>query len=189
MSTASIRQIKLARLRAQLKDDTQAAAAFAALSAHETAEREIAERRQALVNGGRHTDAGIAEELKELRARHAKALREAQGALQTSAEKLLAAAAPRVDLPGDAERVLDHYLAQPRERQLEMRLAALSGRDDVLARVLVAPQFSRYTEVSPEVRRHIEQRLTPADPAHSHRAEAHALAHAVVNEALQTLET
>jgi hypothetical protein len=190
MSTARIRQLKAARLRQQLAEDPAARTALAALDAVDAATSDLAARREALTASGRFTPAGVHGELADFRKQHASALRKAADNLRTSAERLAASSALKIELPQDAQRILDHYLAAPPAKQRELKLAALSGRDEDLARVLVHPSNARYTELAPELRSHIEARYSDpaAAEANAPRMEVYVLANDVLTDALRELE-
>lgn len=189
MSTAAkVREMKLARYRQALKDDPHARLAFTALDAVAAATNDLQTRRASLEESGLLTSAGVYAQLKEFRTQHAAKLREHSEALRAAAEKVVEHGTPKIDAPADAQRILDHYLAQTPARRQQMRLDACAGRDDDLARVLVQPTNQRYAELGDDLRAHIERRLSNPSDEHRPRLDVLLTANTLVEETLATLE-
>jgi hypothetical protein len=184
------RALRAAAIRRDFADDASVRVAINALTALDAGLADLAERRRHLEETKHFTAAGVHEKLKEFRGAQAKNLTDARDKLKPAAERLLAETQPKLELPQDAQRILDHFNAAPAAKRQELMHAALDGRDDDLARVLVHPSNRRFVDLQPQVLAHMERRFADgaAVEANRPRLEALQFIHQTLSDAIAELE-
>lgn len=190
MTTKSIRAIRLQQLRATHAEDAATKPAWQALQQVDAITADIDARRAALTEAGHLTAAGIYAELRPLREKHVKALRAAQDALKSSAEKLFTASQGTIELPADHQRILNFWTSLPPGERQSALVRAMSGKDPELAATLAHKSNERYVGLTPTTLQTLRSRYADSDTADAHvpRLAAHQIANEAVSETLATLE-
>jgi hypothetical protein len=190
MSKQAVRRLRLKSLRETLSDDKPSKAAFAAADAADAAREDLAQRRAQLIESGLYSPAGVEAQLASFKKEHAAKLRGQLDQLTTTAKSLITQGAPSVDLPADAQRILNHWTSLSVTQRNDALGRALSGRDPELAAVLAHPSNERYAGLTDNSLSLLRNQFTEDEVNEENAPRLQALSAAAeeISELLPTLE-